>query len=147
MRGQGAEVRQSRVTDTTFGLIERVALAESWGADLLLSVHQNALPDDENPWDSTGSTVYYYHPQSEALAQALYARLHNQLALPERGVYVGDFAICRSQKQLAVLTESTFIIRPDQERKLYDPAFLDKQAQAIADGIVSYCKSRFNRLQ
>jgi len=143
----GASVKQTRVTDTTISLPDRIGQAEEWGADVLLSVHQNALPDDENPWDSTGSAVFYYHPQSEGLAQALYLSLHQQLALPERGVYVGDFAICRSQKQLAVLTESTFIIRPDQERMLHSPAFLDKQAEAIANGIVLYCKNHPNRLQ
>ncbi len=147
LREAGAMVTQTRVTDTTLALTERVAAAEGSNADLLISVHQNALPDDENPWDSTGSSVYYFHPQAFGLAQVLYRNLIDSLALPERGVYVGDFAICRSHRQLSVLTEATYIIRPDQERKLHDPIFLTKQATAIGHAIVQYVTEHSNRLK
>ncbi|MDK9700040.1 MAG: N-acetylmuramoyl-L-alanine amidase [bacterium] len=134
----GAEVKQTRTTDTVMALTDRVAIAENWQADILLSVHHNALPDGNNPWDSTGTAVYFFHSHSEGLAKTLYKRLLVRLALPERGVYVGDFAICRSQPQLSVLTEAAFMIRPEQERKLRTEEFRQLEAEALAEGLVDF---------
>jgi len=40
-------------------------------ADVLVSIHANALPDGVNPFINNGTSVYYFHPRSAALARAL----------------------------------------------------------------------------
>ena len=46
----------------------RVALAESAGAELLVSIHNNALPDGINPFTNNGTSVFYNQPRSVPLA-------------------------------------------------------------------------------
>ncbi|MCX7835367.1 MAG: N-acetylmuramoyl-L-alanine amidase [bacterium] len=137
----GAEVVQTRENDTTLTLSERVQIAERTNAHMLVSIHQNAVPDNQNPWMYNGSTTYYFHTFAKPLGNHIHKSLIKELALSDEGLYVGDFAVTRFTGALSILTEATFIIRPDHERLLKSPSFLNLQAEAIAKGIVNYVQS------
>ena len=61
------DVHRSTLTHITpegATLNDRTNLAAREEADLLVSVHHNALPDGVNPFRNNGSSTYYYQPQS-----------------------------------------------------------------------------------
>ena len=63
---QGARVFMTRTADVPLELWPRVDMAERAGAEVLVSIHNNALPDGVNPLTNNGSSVYYNHPRSIA---------------------------------------------------------------------------------
>lgn len=143
MRKRGAEVILTRSADTTLGLTERVALADSIGADILVSVHHNALPDGANPFaDTLGPSTRYYHPQSRDLAWAVQREIVRALNLPDEGVYYDNLALARPPFCLAILIEAAYIMLPEQERRMSDPRYPERLANAIADGIVAFVRDR-----
>ena len=68
---EGAQVVMTRTADVPLELWPRVDLAERAGADLLVSIHNNALPDGVNPFTNNGASVYYNQPRSMPLARAI----------------------------------------------------------------------------
>ena len=68
LRRKGAEVVLTRSDDRTLGLYERIEIAENVDADMLISIHHNALPDGLNPFGDFGTGTYYYQSQSRGMA-------------------------------------------------------------------------------
>ena len=65
----GARVVMTRTTDESVELQARGKMADSVGPDLLISVHNNGLPDGVNPYTNNGASVFYDHSRSLPLAQ------------------------------------------------------------------------------
>ncbi|MBA3316927.1 MAG: N-acetylmuramoyl-L-alanine amidase, partial [Gemmatimonadales bacterium] len=65
---EGARVFITRTADVPLELWPRMDAAERAGADLLISIHNNALPDGVNPLTNNGTSVYYNQPRSVSLA-------------------------------------------------------------------------------
>src|SRR5438309_8654750 len=63
----GATVLLTRTDSTPIELYPRTHFAELHDADVLVSIHANALPDGINPFVNNGTSVYYFHPRSAAL--------------------------------------------------------------------------------
>lgn len=135
LRALGANVTMTRTTDAPVILYDRPALAERLDADVLISVHQNAPPDGTDPSNEHGYSVYYFQPQSLALAQSIHQAYHDEIGIPDAGLHSGDLALVRPSAVPAVLTESAFITWPWEEMLLRDPAFREKLAKAMADGM------------
>ena len=71
LQNAGAKVLMTRVSDSAVDLWPRVAAAEQSGAELLVSIHNNALPDGVNPFTNNGTSVFYNQPRSVPLAAAI----------------------------------------------------------------------------
>lgn len=134
----GARVVMTRSADQSLELWPRVKLADSLGADLLISVHNNALPDGVNPFTNSGASVFYNHPRSLPLAREIQAALVERLGVRDLGVARGDLALVRPTWMPAVLTEGLFMMLPDQEAALRSPDGQRAYALAVRDGIVHY---------
>ena len=80
-------------------------LAEQADADVLVSIHNNALPDGVNPFTNNGTSVYYNQPRSIPLARAVQAALVRRLGLRDLGIGRGDLALVRPTWMPSVLTE------------------------------------------
>ncbi len=141
LEGAGARVVMTRTEDVPVELSARVRLADSLDADLLVSIHDNALPDGLNPFTNNGSSVYYSQPRSLPLARAIQRALVERLGLRDLGVGRGDLALTRATWQPSVLCEGLFMILPDQEAALRDPAGQQLYARGVFEGIVDYLKS------
>jgi len=137
---EGAEVLMTRYGHENVALYERPAIAEKWGADLLISIHNNALPDGINPFSHNGTSVYYYHPHSKPLAEAIHKRLVKATGLPDHGLYHGNLALTRPSAMPAVLVECAFMMIPEQEAMLKTDKFQRKCARAILEGIKDYMR-------
>lgn len=139
---EGARVVMTRTDTSPVPLYDRPNLANAAGAELLISVHNNALPDGVDPYDSHGTSVYYFHPQSLGLALALQGGLLEYLGLRDLGIGRASLALVRPSWLPAALTEGAFMMIPQQEAALRDPEFLDAYARGLLEGIRRFLRSR-----
>jgi N-acetylmuramoyl-L-alanine amidase len=138
----GAIVVMSRTTDSAVGLWPRIKLANDRNADILVSIHNNALPDGVNPFTNNGSSVYYNHPRSIPLARAVQSALVRRLGLRNLGVGRGDLALVRPTWMPAVLTEGLFMMLPRQEAALRTEEGQLLYARGVYDGIKAFLEAR-----
>ena len=142
LQAAGARVQMTRTTDSAVDLWPRVALAERSGAELLISIHNNALPDGINPFTNHGTSVFYNQPRSVPLASAIQRALVDRLGLPDLGISWADFAIVRATWMPSVLVEGMFIIMPEQEAALRSPAGTRRYARGVYEGIRGFLQDR-----
>jgi N-acetylmuramoyl-L-alanine amidase len=110
-------------------------MAERADADVLVSIHNNALPDGVDPFAHNGTSVYYNHPRSIPLARAIQGELLKALGLRDLGIGRGDLALVRGTWMPSVLTEGLFIMMPDQEAALRSPRGQELYARAVLLGL------------
>jgi N-acetylmuramoyl-L-alanine amidase len=130
----------TRTADTALGLYERTAIAEQANAEILVSIHANALPDGVNPFTNGGTAVYYFHPRAARLAVLTEEALVGELGLRNLGAALGNFALVRTTWMPAILTEGAFLMIPEQENALRTPGFQAAYARGIALGIQAYLR-------
>lgn len=124
-------------------LSDRPKLALDARADLLVSLHNNALPDGENPFAKPrGFSVFYYHPHSLPLARHVYASFVKRVPLPAESLRWGDLLIPRYSAVPSILIENAYMILPEHEAKLDDPKFRELLATAVVEGLRSYMVAR-----
>jgi N-acetylmuramoyl-L-alanine amidase len=138
----GARVMMTRITDMTVPLGDRPRMAADSGVHVLLSVHNNAFPDGVNPWTNNGTSTYYYHPHSLDLARLLQRELLDELGLRDIGFGRADLALARPTWMPAVLTETAFMMIPEQEAALRDPAVQRRIAAAHVRALEAFLQSR-----
>jgi N-acetylmuramoyl-L-alanine amidase len=134
----GARVIMTRKGMEPVDLWPRVALADSVDADLLISIHANALPDGTNPFVNSGTSTYFNHLQSLELARAVQRAMVAELGLRDLGVFRGDLALARPTWYPAVLTEGLFLMFPEQEAALRSGAGRRRYASGIVGGITAF---------
>ncbi|WP_324668151.1 N-acetylmuramoyl-L-alanine amidase [Geochorda subterranea] len=133
----GVEVSMSRRTDVYVGLDDRVAVAVKAGADVFVSVHNNASTSRR----AVGTEVFYSpnDPASQRLAELLYDSLLDKLDRPARGVRMRrDLRVPRLAPMPAALVEVAFVDNPEDEGRLRDPSFRQQAAEAMFAAIVSF---------
>lgn len=135
---QGAKVIYTRTTDCDVELYDRPQIAAGQHADILISMHNNAIPDGRDPLKVHGSSSYYYHPMAFQLAKSIQLQLLKQLNLPNFGLYYDNLVITREYRMPSVLIEVAFMINPGEYTKLNDPKFQQKSAETIANGIKDF---------
>jgi N-acetylmuramoyl-L-alanine amidase len=145
LEAAGARVVLTRTVDTAVDLWPRVALAERAGAELLVSIHNNALPDGVNPFTNNGTSVFYYQPRSVPLAVELQRSLVRRLKLPDLGIGRADLAVIRSTWMPAVLCEGMFLILPDQEVALRSARGQRLYALGVYEGIRAFLRDQAER--
>lgn len=136
-----ADVKLTRSDDRRLGnnensdLAERVRIAEAWRANYFISLHCNAAAAG-----ARGVETYAYKPggEGERLARAIQKELVEATGFPDRGVKFANYYVLRKTSMPAVLIELAFISNPDEEKLLKDPAWQDRAALAIAQGIAKY---------
>jgi len=161
LSAQGWDVILTRKTDTDVSLSERVALAENVGADLFVSLHFNSV----NGTNHTGGletycltpvglpstltrgyddTVTVVHPNNAhdtanlQLAVRLHRALLEETGLPDRGVRRARFmTVLQGQDRPAVLLEGGYLSHPDDARKIANPQFRQRLAEAVARALLS----------
>lgn len=137
---RGAEPILLRDDTLPMGLYERTTAAEQAGAELFVSIHNNALPDGVRPFGREGTSTYWYHPHAAALADAVNDGMLATMRLRDLGVFWGDLAVCRMSWMPSVLTEGAFMMMPRHEAALRDPAFQELYARGVADGIERFLR-------
>jgi N-acetylmuramoyl-L-alanine amidase len=141
LEAAGARVILTRSEDVPVDLARRIPIADSLGAELLVSIHQNALPDGLNPFTNHGTSVFYNLPRSLPLARAIQRRLVEQFGVRDLGVARGDLAVTRATWMPAVLTEGLHIIMPEHEAALRSQKGQELYARGVFEGIRDYLRA------
>lgn len=145
LRREGANVIMTRDTDATLELERRIEIAHETGADLLISIHHNALKDGINPLGPFGTGVHYYHSQCRDLALAIQKEVVDVLELPNEGVYYHNLALVRPTAMPAVLLEAAYMILPEQEIMMLEKDYPDILANALCRGVKKFVRQRLSR--
>ncbi len=138
----GARVLLTRDDDAPLDLVARVHAAERAYADILVSIHANALPDGVNPFENNGTSVYYFRPRSALLARELNRALVRQFGVRDLGMGRGDLALARPTWMPAALTEGLFMMMPDQEAVLGTEDGQSRYARGIVEGVAAFLRKR-----
>jgi N-acetylmuramoyl-L-alanine amidase len=135
----GATVVMTRVTDDVeVSLADRVNTAVAANANLLISVHNNSLPDGRDPWKERGTSTYYYQGQSLPLARSLKDGVVAKTGFPDFGCRWQNLALCRPSKVPACLVEVGFMIHPDEYAQLLQPSVQQRAANGIVSGVKKF---------
>ncbi|HKS06747.1 MAG TPA: N-acetylmuramoyl-L-alanine amidase [Gemmatimonadaceae bacterium] len=138
---RGARVFMTRTQSFPVDLTARPIEARRANAHALISIHLNALPDGVNPITTNGTGTYFFHPHSEPLARAVQAGMVRSMGLRDLGVYFDNLALVRPTWMPAILCEGAFVIVPEQEAAMRDPAGQRAYARGVAAGIEAYFKA------
>jgi len=148
--GQVMEVRLTRDDDRARGLTlnadltDRADAANDWGADIFVSIHCNSAADRTahgcEVWTSPGQTG------ADALAEAIIKVMEAEFpdTTMRKDYTDGDsdkeagFAVLTRTWMPAALVELAFISNPAEEAMLESPAYQERAARAIAEGIAGY---------
>lgn len=143
LKKRGAKVYMTRKEDKKVGLYDRVEFAQKHNADILLSIHQNALANPKNIYKKHGVGVYYYNKQALGLAQKLQKNLLETTGFKDDGINYASFALTRPTDQLSVLIECGYLIYKPEADKLIDENFQKNLAKSIVAGCEEYLKETF----
>ena len=134
LKKRGAIVYMTRKKDKQVYLYDRVDFADEKEADILLSIHQNSLPNPKEVDKKHGVGTYYYNKQSLALASSIQKSLLEATGFQDDKVNHRSFALTRPTNQLSVLIECGYLIYKQEADKLTDKKFQKLVAKAIAKG-------------
>ena len=136
LRQMGHTVKLSRSTDVFLSLTQRTNLANSWGADIFVSLHNNSAVNKS----ATGFETFIYNGNVSAKTRTLQNNVHNAIAksigIRDRGKKRANLAVVRQSKMPAVLIEYAFISNKSDESILINE--VDKLALLTANGIASF---------
>ncbi|HEX9727780.1 MAG TPA: N-acetylmuramoyl-L-alanine amidase [Gemmatimonadales bacterium] len=142
LEDRGARVVLTREDAAPVSLTDRVLMPERIDAALLVSIHANALPDGVNPFVNNGTSVYYFHPHSAALARAVDRALVRNLGFRDLGFGRGDLALARPTWMPAILTEGLYMMVPEQEAVLVSVAGQRRYARGVVEGLTDFLTAR-----
>lgn len=141
LEAKGIEVKMSRTDDTFISLGDRPRLANEYGADAFVSIHQNSASTP-----AMGIETYHHSSKSQEkpLAAQIQTNAIKETAAIDRKVKSADFAVLRGSYMPSALFESGFISTQEEAEKLKDPAYQEKLATGIANGIENYLNNYIN---
>lgn len=141
LENKGAEVFMTRSNDQNLELYERMEAADRWGADIFISLHNNALPDGVYPFQRRGTGVYYYQPHSLDLGLAVHRNLLKYTPFKNDGFYYGNLAVPRTTYMPSILIETAFIMHPEDEMLLRQEKVRKSIVKGIYQGILDFLKN------
>jgi N-acetylmuramoyl-L-alanine amidase len=141
LTARGANVVMTRSTPEPVELGLRPIIGRRANSHAFVSIHLDALPDGENPFELNGSWTLYFWRHSFPLAQATQAHLLEQLGLRDKGAQFQNLAVARGPWMPAILTEGGFLMMPDQEAAFRTPEYQTAYATAILRGLETYFAS------
>jgi N-acetylmuramoyl-L-alanine amidase len=142
LRDAGARVTETRPDTAAVALGARPVTAEQAGAQLLVSVHNNAFPDGVNPFTNSGTTAFYNAPQSLDLARHMQREILRELGLRDLGIARADLALVRPTWMPSTLTETMFLMVPQQEAALRNPQVHERIARAHFRAVEAFLRER-----
>ncbi len=161
---KGYTVVLTRDADERLDLQSRAIIANRANADMFVSIHFNALPNDQktrgteiftfapahqrstNAWSPGASDDTEHDPApgnrydaaNAMLAHALHRELLAGLQTFDRGKKIGHLGVLRGLNCPGVLVESGFLSNDEEARKIATPAYRQSIAEALAAGIADY---------
>jgi N-acetylmuramoyl-L-alanine amidase len=142
LEAAGAHVIMTRKDGSPVELGARPLMARDSNAHVLVSIHNNAFPDGVNPFTNNGTSVYYFQRHSVDLAKEFQRELLSELKLRDLGVGRADLALVRPTWVVSALTETSFMMVPQQESGLRDPSVHERIARAHLRALEAFLRGR-----
>ncbi len=135
----GYRVIMTRSTDVYLSLARRCSAADKAGADVFVSVHNNAKPPDTD-----GTTTYYARGSAGSwrLAAFVQRAVVMSIGRPDRGLKTRNLYVLRNTRMPAALLEGVFLTDPGEARLVQEAWFRQRMAEGIALGIDLYLRNR-----
>jgi len=129
----------TRTDDRYYSLDDRVNMANSSGADIFLSIHNNAALSEyahgtETFWCSNGVSG------SSQFASLVQGNLVSQIGRANRGVKTANFRVIKYTNMPAALVECAFVSNQTESELLKTAGFREKCAVGIYNAIVAFSK-------
>ena len=139
LKSKGIDVKMSRNSDIFYSLSERAEMANDYGADAFVSIHQNSAEAKS----ANGIETYYNRKKEEdrPLSNDIQKQVISQTGANNRGVKNAEFTVLVKSKMISALVECGFITNELEVKKLSDSSYQDILATGIANGIEEYLKS------
>ena len=139
LKSRGIDVKMSRSSDIYYSLSERAEMANDYGADAFVSIHQNSAESAS----ANGIETYYNRNKEEEkpLSNDVQTQVINKTGATNRGVKNAEFTVLVKSNMISALVECGFISNESEVKNLSDSDYQDKLATGIADGIENYLKS------
>jgi N-acetylmuramoyl-L-alanine amidase len=117
----------------------RVEVANRAGADVFVSIHNNASKNAS----TRGTETYAYRRDEpgQALAALVQDAVITRTGSPSRGSHASGLYVCRWTNMPAVLVEGAYFTNKADAKNLRSADFQDRLATGIADGIDQWFKS------
>ncbi|MCI9252061.1 MAG: polysaccharide deacetylase family protein [Lachnospiraceae bacterium] len=135
----GYRVRLTRNGDQELTLEERAKAANETGADLYISIHQNASEEA----DAEGIEVWYSSQNQREESQRL-SRIIQKYAVRSTGAVSRELVeneelyVIRECTMPSCLIETGFLTNKAERKKLESPEYQEQLAKGIAEGIDAY---------
>lgn len=148
LNSRGIEVLMTREEDKSLTLPERSAMANSWKADVFVSIHQNSFIEEIK--DKSGNVIGVRYPkgietfyftgstQGSILAQKIQTNLIQNTRAVDRRTKTANFHVLKETDMPSALVECGFITNQEEEAKLLTDEYQNIVAKSIADGILQY---------
>lgn len=143
LRRKDVKVTLTRDGDRYLNPEKRARISNALSPDMFVSLHTNSyrLPSASGieTWVLARKLVRSKGAacKSRTLAKVLQRALVKAMPSRDRGVREGYYKVLRYSKVPAALVEIGFISNPEEERKLADPKWREKIAEALAKAAVS----------
>lgn len=139
---RGATVIMTREGDDDIGPNERAQLITKVEPTIALSLHYNALPDEGDAEKTQGVSAFWYHSQSQSLAQFLHDYVTQKLNRKSDNVFWNNLALARPTAAPSIMIELGYMINPEEYAWITDPVQQNKLADTLADGIEAWLRLR-----
>lgn len=146
LEADGATVAMTRVGDQTVSLLQRCDIAAKGNAQVLISIHHNAVSDPS----VDGTETYYSQPDDQVIAKATHDQLIGAFGLDDRGVKKSPgFTMTAKPKMPSTITEAFFVTNSGEADKLYgyinadgsidvNSPVVQEEANALYQALVNY---------
>lgn len=125
----------TRSSDKFVSLKDRINFAKKKKCNIFISIHHNALPDNENPLKHKGIGIYYTHDSIKPLVKSLLESISKETKLKKYGMFKRDFAVTRPAFYCGVLIECGFLIHPEEGEYITKRKVQEKIVKGIIKGI------------
>ncbi len=127
--GGGAwDVLMTRDTDVFISLLQRVTLANTFGADSFISIHANGFGDPAA--NGTETFAFAEGTVAASLRDRIHARMIEAWQLTDRGTKTAGFYVLVNTAMPASLSELAFVTNPGDALVLGNPAERQQAARA-----------------
>lgn len=132
---QGVRAILTRSDDRFVSLKGRVDIAENANANGFVSIHANSV--GLGRLQVNGLETYYYD-SGYSLARTIHKSILRRVNVLDRGVRRARFYVLRKTTMPATLVEVGYVTGSSDSKKLANPSYRRKMAEAIANGILEY---------
>lgn len=134
----GAQITLLRSDDVTVDIYSRMAVIDELAPDLLLSIHQNSMPQNTDITHIRGVVGLYWTESGRSLADCVSASLAKALQRLKRDTTQQRLAMLRNYKFPAALIEIGFVTSAEEFETLAAPGGYEIAAKAIRDGVLDW---------